>query len=59
MQERHQTNAYPFRMEPGIREEAQKLADQEDRSLNWLLNALVKLALPIWAAKRKQGGDHE
>lgn len=41
MEDKHQQMAYPFRMPNDVRAEAQKLADKNDRSLNWQLNQLV------------------
>lgn len=45
MEDKHQQMAYPFRMPNDVRTEAQKLADKNDRSLNWQLNQLVLAGL--------------
>jgi len=45
MSDNHQKTPYPFRMSPDVRNEAQKLAKESDRSLNWQLNQLVLAGL--------------
>ena len=52
MGDKHQLASYPLRLDPEVRVQAEEIARQEDRSLNWMLNSLVKLALPIWKAKK-------
>jgi hypothetical protein len=43
-----QASPYPYRIEPAIREGAEKLAKVQDRSLNWMLNHLLR---PVVAAE--------
>ena len=44
---------FPFRMDPVIREAAEKLAKLEDRSLNRMLNHLLRVTVVAELAKRE------
>lgn len=59
MSDRHHVMPYPFRMESDVKKGLEELAKQEERSRNWLLNRLVRMALPIWNAKRKGEVNYE
>jgi hypothetical protein len=59
MDSRHQKMAYPLRMEDEVREISQELAREGDRSLNWQLNALIKMAIPIWREQRSAAAAKE
>jgi predicted HicB family RNase H-like nuclease len=55
------SNIPPFglRLDPEVRQQAEEIAKQEDRSLNWLLNAVIKMGVPIWVARRKAEVMHD
>jgi predicted transcriptional regulator len=57
MSDRHQTTPFPFRMEQDVRDGVEALAKSEDRSRNWLLNRLIRIALPLWGAKKHKSGE--
>lgn len=59
MADRHQTTPFPFRMEQDVRDGVETLAKQEDRSRNWLLNRLIRIALPIWGERKAKFGKAE
>lgn len=52
MSGKQQVTPYPFRMEEDVRQGVDELAKAEDRSKNWLLNRLVRIAIPLWGAKQ-------
>lgn len=51
-----QKTTYPLRLEREVRDQAEKLAASQERSLNWQLNELVKLGL---AQLAREGVKHE
>ncbi|TKA91809.1 Arc family DNA-binding protein [Guyparkeria sp. SB14A] len=54
-----QPYAYPFRMSDELRERVVAKANQEDRSINYMLNKLVEQALNQEASKEeKHHGEH-
>lgn len=44
-------SAYPLHLDPELRAAAQKLADEQDRSLHWTLVQLIRIAL-----RMREGG---
>lgn len=44
---------YQYRMEQSIREGAEKLAKMDGRSLNWMLNHLLRPAVAAELARRE------
>lgn len=55
----NQAAPYPYRIEPTIRQGAEKLAKMEDRSLNWMLNHLLGPAVAAELAKRAPINDEQ
>ena len=52
MIDKHQQMAYPFRMPVEVRSDVQKLARENDRSLNSQLVQLVRLGLKAMEVKQ-------
>ncbi|WP_169732501.1 hypothetical protein [Derxia gummosa] len=46
------TRHYQLRFLPGVREAVQQYAAEQDRSLNWAINDLLKQAVGLKAAKQ-------
>lgn len=51
---RQVVSPYPLRMAADVREQAERLAVERDRSLNWQLNELVKIGLATIAAQKEK-----
>lgn len=47
MEDQNRVMAYPLRMSADVRAAATALAEQNERSLNWQLNDLLKAALQL------------
>jgi len=52
--ERQQVKPYPLRLEGELREEVEKLALIQDRSVNWQLNQLVKIGLANFESSNRK-----
>lgn len=54
----HQAAPYPFRIEAPIREGAEKLAKMDERSLNWMLNHLLRPVVTAELARREAAHEN-
>ena len=48
-----QRNSYPLRLDEDVRAQAERVAAENERSLNWLLNSLVKTGLANIAGQKE------
>ena len=51
--------SYPLRMDANVRDDVEKLAAKQDRSLNWQLNELVKIGLAHVSATKENATTAE
>lgn len=52
-------NPYPLRLDDDVREAAEMVAAENDRSLNWQLNELVKIGLANIASQKENATTAE